>query len=221
MCPAVPFVELSNTVGVDAAHNPNLILKYDVSDCSFSIAEKSGAQTSQTKPRSNGNMVRADSGQLISGNALAELKAADVIEFGLTQTETRMLVDADTLYKHSYNNDCDTDSPAGSFGNWSITWYEDDCRSTPFTNATSYVMGNTEGDYHAEFGGSVTVSGDTAHTSSTRLKITTTNATVTCIWDPADIEDFVVFIDPWGPLGPYELGVTLRCHNGTLWVDDE
>lgn len=172
-----------------------------MSDCSFSIIEKSARQTSQTKRQSYGNVVRADSGQLINGWALAELKASDVIDFGLTQTKTRMLVDADTLFKHSYSNDCDTDSPAGLLGNWSITWYKDDCRSTPFTNANNYVMGNTEGDYYAEFGGDVTVSGDTEHTSSARLKITTTNATVTCIWNPADVEDFAVTVDPWGPPG--------------------
>ncbi len=216
LCPAIPSVEMSNTVDANANRDPDLTLKYDVSDCTFSIIEKSATPTSQTKRKSSGNVIRADSGQLINGWALAELKAADVIEFGLTQTKTRMLVDADTLFKHSYSNDCDTDSPAGLLWNWSITWLNDACRSTPFTNATNYVMGNTEGDYNAEFRGGVTVTGDPEHTSSARLKITTTNATVTCIWDPADVEDFVVNIDPWGPPGPYDLGVTLRCHNGTV-----
>ena len=140
LCFVLPFMELSNTVSVNEGRNSNLILNYDTDDCSFAIIEKSNSETSQNNMRLHGNVIRADSGQLINGYALAELQAEDSIDFGLTQTETRMLVDADTLFKHSYDNDCDADSPAGLLGNWSIDWYNDACRSAPFTNATSYVM---------------------------------------------------------------------------------
>ncbi len=219
-CPIFPSIEVSNTINVSSNRESAIVLRYDGNDCSVSIIEQSSNSTNYIPNRSMSS-VRADGEQLIHGYALAELKAKDVIQFGLTQTETRMLVDADSLVKHSYNNDCDADGPAGAFANWSIDWYTDACRSTPFTRTRNYVVGATEGDYHAEFGGNVTVTGDSTHTSSARLKLTSNRATVTCIWNPADIEDFVVQIDPWGPLGPYNLGVTTRCHNGTLWVDAE
>ena len=215
LCPNLPLIEMTNRIAVAAGRFNEITLEYDADDCSISVHDRS---TITNRPSLSPNIARASYDEVVYGRGLAETKALDGIGFGLTQTRTYLNVNADTLEVLGYVKNCDWESPAGLFLGWSITWHNPDCRKASVREGSNYVEGKVEGDYYATFGGNVTYDGDTEHTSTAKLKITTTNSTLTCVWDPGDIEDFVVIVDPPGNLY-YEIGLQLRCANETFWDD--